>query len=103
MLLSTITMLSKITHFNGSLVAILTHIACCWNKRQNYKKSIDPATYHGNWARQTGIVCQKNPQKRYIRVVQNKEDYCPDNLTQLVNFKHVTVAEFMENFKILQS
>ena len=70
---------------------------------QNYKKSIDPATYHGNWARQTGIVCQKNPQKRYIRVVQNKEDYCPDNLTQLVNFKHVTVAEFMENFKILQS
>ena len=70
---------------------------------QNYKKSIDPATYHGNWARLSGIVCQKNPQKRYIRVVQNKEDYCPDNLTQLVNFKHVTVAEFMENFKILQS
>jgi len=70
---------------------------------ENYKKSVDPATYHGNWARQTGIVCQKNPQKRYIRVVQNKEDYCPNNLTQLTNFKHVTVAEFMQNFKILQS
>ena len=36
---------------------------------ENYKKSNDPATYHGNWARQVGIVCQKNPQKRYIRVV----------------------------------
>ena len=31
---------------------------------ENYKKSNDPATYHGNWARQVGIVCQKNPQKR---------------------------------------
>ena len=70
---------------------------------ENYKKTNDPATYHGNWARQVGIICQKNPQKRYIRVVQDKEDYCPDNLVQLVNFSHMTTAEFMENFKILQS
>lgn len=68
---------------------------------ENYKKSSDPATYHGNWARQTGIVIQKNPQKRYIRVVTDKEDYCPNNLLQLTNFNQVTVAEFKQNFKIL--
>ena len=68
---------------------------------ENYKKSSDPATYHGNWARQTGIVIQKNPQKRYIRVVVNLDDYCPDNLQQLINLEHITIAEFKNRLQIL--
>lgn len=68
---------------------------------ENYKKSSDPATYHGNWARQTAIVIQKNPQKRYIRVVVNLEDYCPDNLQQLVNLEHITIHDFKNRLQIL--
>ena len=70
---------------------------------KNYKRSEEVATYHGNWSRQTGIVIQKNVGKRYIRVVENKEDYCPDNLRPLGNLSHITVAEFTEKFVNLQS
>ena len=70
---------------------------------QNYKRSTDSATYHGNWSRQTGIIIQKNIQKRYIRVVENKDDYCPDNLRPLGNLSHITVSEFIEKFVNLQS
>jgi hypothetical protein len=70
---------------------------------KNYKRSEEVATYHGNWSRQTGIVIQKNVGKRYIRVVENKDDYCPDNLRPLGNLSHITVAEFTEKFVNLQS
>jgi hypothetical protein len=65
---------------------------------ENYKRSTEVATYHGNWSRQTGIIIQKNVQKRYIRVVENKDDYCPDNLRPLGNLSHMTTKEFMEKF-----
>ena len=65
---------------------------------ENYKRSTEVATYHGNWSRQTGIIIQKNIQKRYIRVVENKDDYCPDNLRPLGNLSHMTTKEFMEKF-----
>jgi|TARA_B100000902_G_scaffold373672_1_gene401897 hypothetical protein len=70
---------------------------------QNYKRSEEVATYHGNWSRQTGIVIQKNVGKRYIRVVENEDDYCPDNLRPLGNLSHITVAQFTEKFVNLQS
>jgi len=63
---------------------------------ENYKKSVDAETYHGNWARQTGIIIQKNPQKKYIRVTEYKNDYCPDPLKKLGNLSHITVEEFMD-------
>ena len=67
---------------------------------ENYKKSTDPETYHGNWARQTGIVIQRNYTKKYTRVTEFKSDYCPDGLQQMGNLNHMTVQEFMEYFKI---
>lgn len=63
----------------------------------NYKKSTDKATYYGNWLRQTGIVIQKNPQKRYIRVT-NKECFIPEPLTKLGNLTHMKIDDFMEKF-----
>lgn len=63
----------------------------------NYKKSSDKATYYGNWLRQTGIVIQKNPQKRYIRVT-NKECFVPEPLTKLGNLSHMKIDEFIEKF-----
>lgn len=70
---------------------------------ENYKKSTDAETYHGNWARQTGIVIQKNVHKKYIRVTEHKNDYCPEPLTKLGNLSHITVDEFMDLFGIYKS
>lgn len=65
----------------------------------NYKKSTDKATYFGNWLRQTGIVIQKNPKKRYIRVTGG-ENFIPEPLAKHNNLTHITIDEFMEKFKL---
>ena len=68
---------------------------------ENYKKSEAVATYHGNWARQTGIIIQKNPTKRYIRVTEERDSFLPDNLRVWGNLHHMTVQDFKDLFKIL--
>ena len=35
---------------------------------ENYKRSIDPATFHGNWYKQTETIIKENPNLKYIRV-----------------------------------
>ncbi len=67
---------------------------------KNYKPSSASATYHGNWARQTGIVIQKNPHTRYIRVA-SENSFLPDNLKVWGNLNHMTVEKFIDHFKIL--
>jgi len=67
----------------------------------NYKKSRDSATFFGNWMRQTANVVQSNPQKRYIRVIDNK-GYIPKDLQKLTNLEHITLDDFqliLENFR----
>jgi hypothetical protein len=67
----------------------------------NYKKSRDSATFFGNWMRQTANVVQSNPQKRYIRVIDDK-GYIPKDLQKLTNLEHITVDDFqliLENFR----
>ena len=68
---------------------------------ENYKTSDATATYHGIWARQTGIVIQKNPTKRYIRVALERDSFLPDNLKVWGNLYHMTVQEFKDLFRIL--
>ena len=68
---------------------------------ENYKSADATATYHGNWARQTGIVIQKNPTKRYIRVALERDSFLPDNLKVWGNLHHMTVQDFKDLFKIL--
>ena len=68
---------------------------------ENYKTNDATATYHGNWARQTGIVIQKNPTKRYIRVALERDSFLPDNLKVWGNLHHMTVQDFKDLFKIL--
>lgn len=68
---------------------------------KNYKTSEDTATYHGNWARQTGIVIQKHPHKRYIRVASKEDSFLPDNLKVWGNLHHMSIEEFQDFFKIL--
>ena len=66
----------------------------------NYKKVSDRATYHGNWLKQTLIVCQKNSNKRYIRVLGDNP-FIPKEFSILKNLSHITVEEFKKNFDIL--
>jgi len=62
---------------------------------KNYKKSTDVATYHGNWMRQTCIILQKNPLKRYIRVVRDgKSTFKAQDLHKYANYSEITISEF---------
>jgi len=35
---------------------------------ENYKRNVDPATYYGNWHKQTETIIKDNPNLNYIRV-----------------------------------
>lgn len=63
----------------------------------NYKKSIERATYHGNWLKQTVITCQKFSEKRYIRVLGDNP-FIPSEFSKLHNLSHITVEEFKKSF-----
>lgn len=63
----------------------------------NYKKSTEPATYHGNWEKQTEQVIKSNSTIRYYRVV---EDTYYDPEFQLPNFRHINFKEF---FNLMQT
>ena len=66
---------------------------------ENYKKSVDGATYHGNWLKQTIDVIQSNNKINYIRVIA-KDNYCPDELNNLSNYKTMLVEDFNKIFTI---
>jgi hypothetical protein len=66
----------------------------------NYKKVSDRATFHGNWLKQTLIVCQKNTNKRYIRVLGDNP-FIPKEFSVLNNLSHITVEEFKKTFDML--
>ena len=65
---------------------------------ENYKKMDDRATYYGNWLKQTVITVKKNPEKRYIRLL-DKENFVPKEFTNLPNLTHISTEEFKEVFK----
>jgi hypothetical protein len=65
---------------------------------QNYKRSIDSATYYGNWLNQTDQVIKKNKKTTFIRVIEDN-DFIPQNLSQhTVNFRHMTYKEFNKEY-----
>lgn len=67
---------------------------------QNYKKSHDPATYFGNWERQTLTTIKSHPETRYIRVVEEGETFLPNSLKDLPNLSQQTVSEFKKFWQI---
>ena len=66
---------------------------------RNYKKSIDQATYYGNWLNQTKRVLQDNPEVQFHRVV-NKDSFRPADLDFNKNFKNIEIADFLSKFNI---
>ena len=67
---------------------------------ENYKRSHDKATYYGNWLKQSIQVMQKNPEKRYIRVIENDDAFVPKEFAKLDNLQHITVDKFRKMFGI---
>lgn len=64
---------------------------------ENYKKSSDKATYHGNWLRQTATVIKENQNISYFRVIQS-DNIIPEQLNNFVNLKHIIVEDFHKIF-----
>ena len=63
----------------------------------NYKKEHEAATYYGNWLKQTVTTIQKNPKKRYIRVL-GEDKFIPMELSRLDNLIHISVEDFENLF-----
>jgi len=59
----------------------------------NYKKSSDPATYHGNWLKQTEKIIKDNPSVKYYRV--NVETFF-DPPWHYANYKRIFFNEFRD-------
>lgn len=71
-----------------------------YSSTANYKRSEDGATYFGNWLRQTCNVMQKSPEKRYIRVLEEKDSFIPEPFDNYSNLTHMTVEDFAKSFNI---
>lgn len=63
----------------------------------NYKRSTDKATFYGNWLKQTVASIQKNPQKRYIRVLEDR-GFIPKEFSKLDNLEHISIVNFIEMY-----
>jgi len=60
----------------------------------NYKKTFEPATYYGNWERQTVSTCESHAHTQFVRVVSDKDDFVPKHLAKVKNLSHIKVSEF---------
>ena len=70
-----------------------------YGSTRNYRNNSDPATYHGNWQRQTGIVIQKNPKNQYIRVVPDSgTGYQAEDFKKYRNYSEMKVSDFRNSF-----
>lgn len=65
---------------------------------QNYKRSVQPATYYRNWLKQTATVIKHNKHIRYIRVIE------PDGFdtSELSNFSNYTTIYKNDFEKLLK-
>ena len=62
----------------------------------NYKGAHEPATYYGNWLRQTETIIRDHSDREFIRVI-TKKCYNPNNFSALNNYKTVTYDVFKEH------
>ena len=66
---------------------------------ENYKKSMDGATYHGNWLKQTATTIKEHPRINYTRVIAI-DNFCPEELNILSNYNTMEMQHFLKIFAI---
>ena len=59
----------------------------------NYKQAHEPATYYGNWLRQTETIIRDHSDREFIRVI-TKKCYNPNNFNSFSNYKTISYKEF---------
>lgn len=64
-----------------------------YENSNNYRKSTDPATYYGNWQRQTEHIIKTNINTKYFRVT-DRNFYDPQ--WQFPNFKNISYEVLRE-------
>jgi len=68
-----------------------------YSDTENYKHSNAPATFFGNWLKQTSDTVFEFKHVCFYRVI-NENDYVPDVMTTHENLKHITYYEFSKKF-----
>lgn len=64
----------------------------------NYKKSLDPATFFGNWLSQTEKTIKEFKNINFYRVIE-PGSFIPDKLQGIPNLQHITFENFEQKFK----
>lgn len=66
----------------------------------NYKKSSDPATFHGNWLSQTEKVIREFKNTKFYRVIE-QGGFIPEQLGKhLINLEHVYYPDLESKFPV---
>ena len=66
---------------------------------RNYKKSIDSATFHGNWMNQTKRVLRDYPKIKFHRVTTS-DSFNPHDLNFAENFNNVHIDQFVKIYNL---
>ncbi len=66
---------------------------------RNYKRSIDEATFYGNWMNQTKRVLQDYSKIKFFRVV-NRDSFKPHDLEFNKNFNNIDIGEFTKIYNL---
>ena len=66
---------------------------------RNYKRSIDEATFYGNWMNQTKRILQDYPKIKFHRVVLSTS-FKPHDLEFAKNFNNVDIKDFVQIYNL---
>jgi hypothetical protein len=67
---------------------------------ENYKALTAPATYYRNWLKQTETCIKNNFGINYYRVIDEKNDFIPEELNRLSNLIHINKQDFIAKFSL---
>ena len=66
---------------------------------RNYKRSVDEATFYGNWMNQTKRVLRDYPKIQFHRVIP-ANGFKPHDLEFAENFKHLDLDQFVKIYNL---
>jgi hypothetical protein len=70
-----------------------------YGSTQNYKQADSPATYFGNWIKQTELIIRDNPGIQYYRITTEEYKFSPTNYYKYKNFSNISYEKMNEKLK----
>jgi len=74
-----------------------------YGSTKNYKDSKAPATYFGNWVRQTQLIIRDNPDIQYCRVITKEHNFTSRDIQKYPNFSNVFIEKLDDFLKMAQN